>query len=176
MGSIARSESFEEPSLLHLNSSDKNLTNLDFYQYSDFVLARPEKVRPIYSKFRDQQVIIEGPERNTDLTYWLVSMQPDLTDLERGIKEEDFDPSKRRPDMEFRILDRMTGHKDHVANLFVRSHKKFNDRNRYPEVLTFKHNRVELKNTPFFLSEEDLEENELEKYYNASEINSNVYP
>ena len=54
MGSIARSESSEEPTLPQFNGSDKILSNLDFYLYSDFVLARPEKVRPIYSKFRDQ--------------------------------------------------------------------------------------------------------------------------
>lgn len=68
-----------------MNSSSNTFTSLEYLSYSDFVLARPEKVFPIYSKFKDQQVIIEGPERNIDLTYWLVSMQADLGNLEKGI-------------------------------------------------------------------------------------------
>lgn len=175
IGSVARSESFEAPSLFQMNSSSYTNNNLENCVYSDFVLAKPEKVLPIYSKFKDQQVIVEGPERNIDLTYWLVSMQQDLSDMERGIKVGEFHTANRRPDMEYRILQRMTGHKDHVANLFVRSHKIFKDSNRHNDILPFKHSRVKLKENPKLGKVEDSEEYELNRYCSANYINSNVY-
>lgn len=55
LGSVARSDSQEEPDLFRFTSSDKSLSNLnlDYYMYADFVLAKAEKVCPIYNKFRD---------------------------------------------------------------------------------------------------------------------------
>lgn len=126
--------------------------------YANFVIATPEKVIPIYSKFKDQQVIVEGPERSLDLTYFLVSMCEDLGNLEQGIPIDKFKPNDRKVDMEFRILDKMTFHKDHVANLFVSSHSEFKVLNRHLEVLPFKHNRVILKGNPSTISNEDGDE------------------
>ena len=77
--------------------------------------------------------------------------------------------------MEYRVLGRMTGHKDHVSNLFVRSHSKFNNANRHKEVLPFKHNRIKLQENPIIEDEEETDEYELNRYFNANYINSNVY-
>lgn len=71
IGSESRSESFEIPSVSHHSSKTLNTESL----YSGFVLAKADKVLPIYNKFKDLPVIIEGPERSIDLTYFLVSMQ-----------------------------------------------------------------------------------------------------
>jgi hypothetical protein len=124
------------------------------------VLATPEKVLPIYSKFKDQSVIVDGPERSLDLTYFLVSMCEDLGNLEQGIPIDKFKPNDRKQDMEFRILDKMTFHKDHVANLFVSSHSKFKVLNRHLDVLPFKHNRVILKSNPLTVINQDEDEEE----------------
>jgi len=42
--------------------------------------------------------------------------------------------------------------------------------------LPFKHNRVILNENPLLDQEEDLDEKELNRYFNANYINSNVYP
>ena len=64
----------------------------------------------------------------------------DLKFLERGILLEDFYEvrCKRKYDMEFRILQRMTQHKDHVKNLYTSAKMEFKRQNRYNEVLPCK--------------------------------------
>lgn len=82
----------------------------------------------------------------------------DLKFLERGILLEDFYEvrCKRKYDMEFRVLQRMTQHKDHVKNLYTSAKMEFKRQNRYNEVLPCKsmplyqtsvnHSRVKLQN------------------------------
>jgi len=50
-----------------------------------------------------------------------VDQNEDLKYLERGILMNDFFEirNKRKIDMEFRVLQRMTQHKDHVKNLYT---------------------------------------------------------
>ena len=62
----------------------------------------------------------------------------DLKNLERGIPIEDFKDirTKRMIDMEFRVLQRMTQHKDHVKNIYISTQMEFKRQNRYNEVLT----------------------------------------
>lgn len=43
--------------------------------------------------------------------------------------------NKRKIDMEFRVLQRMTQHKDHVKNLYTGTQMEFKRQNRYNEVL-----------------------------------------
>jgi hypothetical protein len=50
-----------------------------------------------------------------------VDQNEDLKYLERGITMSEFFEirTKRKIDMEFRVLQRMTQHKDHVKNLYT---------------------------------------------------------
>lgn len=66
-----------------------------------------------------------------------VDKNDDLKFLERGIPLEDFNDlkEKRKYDMEFRILQRMTQHKGHVKNLYNSPKMEFKKQNRYNEVL-----------------------------------------
>ncbi len=72
--------------------------------------------------------------------------------------------------MEFKILNKMMSHKDHVSNFFVSSDVNFSRLNRHRDVLPFKQNRVELKQVPKLNTENDLYH--LNYYVNASKINS----
>ena len=83
------------------------------------ILATPEKTQ-CYKRFDNYPVRIEGPEFQNDYTYYLIDKQPDLTTLERGIPLPSFNDkiSKKRMEIEFRTLHKITFHKDHVLNLF----------------------------------------------------------
>jgi len=89
---------------------------------------------------------------------------------------------KRKFDMEFRILQRMTQHKGHVKNLFNSPNMEFRKQNRYPEVLPcklfipllfpkVKHNRVVLKEVPSSAGSVLPGAEEMKYYMNASYIN-----
>jgi hypothetical protein len=71
-----------------------------------------------------------------------VDKNEDLKFLERGIPIEEFShvKSKRKFEMEFRILSRMTQHKGHVKNLYNSPKMEFKKQNRYLEVLPCKLN------------------------------------
>ena len=92
------------------------------------MIATPEKLE-IYKQFDSVPVIIEGPEYCLDLTYFLVHNFEDLRNLEQGISVEnlasDVAENKERHLMEFRVLQKMTQHKDHISNLFVSSDVNF---------------------------------------------------
>lgn len=83
-----------------------------------------------------------------------VDKNEDLRSLEKGVLLDNFKKIShtRKPDMEFRILQRMTLHQGHVKNLMNSPHVNFIKQNRFPEVLPckvlilVKHNRVVLKN------------------------------
>jgi hypothetical protein len=64
-------------------------------------------------------------------------MNEDLKFLERGLTLEDFFDvrNKRKFDMEFRVLQRMTQHKDHVKTLYTSTKMEIKRQNRYHEVL-----------------------------------------
>jgi len=76
-----------------------------------------------------------------------VDKNEDLQYLECGIPIEDFYgmKEKRKFEMEFRVLSRMTQHKGHVKNLFTSPKFDFKQQNRYKEVLPFNHSRVMLE-------------------------------
>lgn len=103
-----------------------------------------------YSKFQSVPVIIEGPSLTKDLSYFLVNDNDDLKDLEKGIPLSHFaEEFKRREtekelEMEFRVLSRINCHKSHYLNLYKSPNLDFKSKNRYNEVLPFKHSRVTL--------------------------------
>ena len=70
-----------------------------------------------------------------------VDKNDDLKFLERGIALEEFSDmrEKRKYEMEFRILQRMTQHKGHVKNLYNSPKMEFKKQNRYNEVLPCKY-------------------------------------
>ena len=131
--------------------------------------------------------MIEGPEWDQDLTYYLIERDPhnDLRKLEEGIPLDKFCEAKRNIDLEFQVIQKMTQHRDHVQNLFVSSDAQFRKLNRYRDILPYHHNRVILKDVP---TEEDSEFDAYENlvayvyksdqrvptYVNASRINSLV--
>ena len=71
------------------------------------------------------------------LIIYRVDKNDDLKFLERGIALEEFSDmrEKRKYEMEFRILQRMTQHKGHVKNLYNSPKMEFKKQNRYNEVL-----------------------------------------
>ena len=76
---------------------------------------------------------------------------------------------ERDCDMEYRVLKRVNCHILQYKNLYKMQNFLFSQRNRYNEVLAFKHNLVQLKEV----------ENQLEvvsKYVNASYINVSLTP
>ena len=84
--------------------------------------------------------------------------------------------------MEFRVLQHMTQHKDHVKNLVTSPNLQFHRLNRYNDILPFKHNQLTLKEDAYEINKaatHDQNENEhiepaLRTYINASLINSLV--
>ena len=84
------------------------------------ILATPSNTR-CYSAFDQFPVRVEGPEFNRDFTYYLVDKMPDLKIFEKGIKVDQFNRSlnTKRIELEFRTLQKMCFHKDHVLNLFT---------------------------------------------------------
>jgi len=82
------------------------------------MIATPEKTE-CYQLYNNLPVIIEGPEFSQDYTFFLVHGFQDLQLLEKGILLDDFVNfnDKNQIEMEFRVLQHMTQHKDHVKNL-----------------------------------------------------------
>ncbi len=93
---------------------------------------------------------MEGPEFKQDFTYYLVDKMPDLRNFERGIPLQLFENSMvtKRIELEFRTLQKMCFHKDHVLNLFTSFDIQFHKINRYKDILPFLHNRVILQENP----------------------------
>lgn len=69
----------------------------------------------IYERFKNLPLIVEGPEFDSDYSYFLVDKCEDLKDLEKGIPLTKFEDSltERDPEMEHRLLTRMNCHKIH---------------------------------------------------------------
>jgi hypothetical protein len=78
-----------------------------------------EEYNKIYAKFKHLPLIIEGPEFDSDYSYFLVDKCDDLKDLEKGIplinlvNDELFSKEERDFEMEHRILMRINCHKLH---------------------------------------------------------------
>ena len=70
--------------------------------------------------------------------------------------------------MEYRLLTRLNQHNLQYLNLYKSQLQAFTCRNRYPEVLPFTHNYVQLKET-----NDDLDK--FSKYVNASFVNVSFY-
>ena len=144
-------------------------------------------------------ILVEGPDPNNDFTFNLVEMNQELASLEAGIPLSDFKLSLNQHwiDMQFRVLQKITLHKQHVLNVFNSSEIEFLRLNRYKEILPFKHNRVSLNEKPFVdqtqhkkptlifscpsyqldgpeekLTQISIGDKRLETYYNASFIHS----
>lgn len=125
----------------------------------------------------------------------------DLKNFEKGIHLGHFNSSldTKRIELEFRTLQKMCFHKDHVQNLFTSFDVQFHKINRYKDILPFLHNRVILKENsilpippPQNGDEEDINDGgrrakmidklidtndsdpSLLTYFNASHINSMV--
>ena len=109
----------------------------------------------------DYPVRIEGPEFVKDYTYYLIDKMPDLTNLERGIPLTTFADrmNVKRMEIEFRTLQKICFHKDHVLNLFTSLDVKFHKLNRYKDILPYVHNRVVLKECPVLLAPQVGEQN-----------------
>ena len=73
----------------------------------------------MYERFKTLPLVIEGPEFDTDYSYFLIDKCEELKELERGISLHNFDEEhkQRDPEMEFRILQRISCHKLHYKNL-----------------------------------------------------------
>ena len=121
----------------------------DVAQQPKPVLATPENTK-CYSLFDTHPVRIEGPEFNRDFTYYLVHKMPDLRNFEKGILLDKFSErlNQEHIALEFRTLQKMCFHKDHVLNLFTSFDIQFYKINRYKDILPFLHNRVVLKENP----------------------------
>ena len=69
-------------------------------------------------------MLLEGPEFDTDYSYYLVDKCQELKELEKGINLETFETEveARDSEMEFRVLQRISCHKLHYKNLFKSQH------------------------------------------------------
>ena len=78
----------------------------------------------------------------------------DLANLERGVPLATFADrmNVKRMEIEFRTLQKICFHKDHVLNLFTSLDVKFHKLNRYKDILPYVHNRVILKECPIILA------------------------
>lgn len=74
----------------------------------------------LYNKFKSLPLVIEGPEFDSDYSYYLVDKCKELKELEKGVLLTNFrhSVSLRDYEMEFRILQRINLHKLHYQNLF----------------------------------------------------------
>jgi len=113
------------------------------------VLATVEKTQ-CYSLFDEYAVRVEGPEFSQDFTYYLIHKMAELSNFERGIVLPDFNAAlvTKKIELEFRTLQKMCFHKDHVLNLFTSFDIQFHKINRYKDILPFLHNRVVLRENP----------------------------
>jgi protein tyrosine phosphatase len=129
-------------------------------------LVTAEKLE-CYQKYKQLPLLVEGPEQDKDLSYYLVDKNEDLQSLEQGILLDDFVKvdKARNFAMEFRILTRMTQHKEHVKNLFYSVSSEFMAHNRWNDILPFAHSRVLLKDPPSTEKEKGTS-SELEVGYN----------
>lgn len=170
-----------------------------YAKYNECKHATPSIVEPIYEKFNDHQVIINGPEYSLDLTYFLCNNCEDLGNLEKEILATEFigqNPiEENRQNMEFRVIQKISSHKDHASNFFVSANALFFKLNRHKDVLPYCHSRVKLLDNPYLeqatttapndkdqgdVSDgisnnlQDEEEKELRDYVSACWINSHV--
>ena len=105
-------------------------------------------MEPIYEKFAANPIVISGPEFAQDLSYFLVHNCEELKQLEREIPCAEFlekaPVDESRQQMEFRIIQKISSHKDHAANFFVSAFQQFKMLNRHKDVLPYNHSRVRL--------------------------------
>lgn len=108
-----------------------------------------DEYNKLYDLFKASlPLILEGPEFDTDYSYFLVDKCEDLKDLEKGIPLVSFEQEvagSRDPEMEFRLLIRINCHKIHYQNLQKSQNADFKRKNRYNEVLPFIHSMVKLQ-------------------------------
>lgn len=73
----------------------------------------------LYDLFKNLPIIIEGPELESDYSYFLIDKCEELKELEKGLSLQNFEAEslERDPEMEFRILSRINCHKIHYQNL-----------------------------------------------------------
>ena len=74
-----------------------------------------DEYNKLYDGFKHLPIILEGPELDSDYSYFLVDKCEELKELEKGIKLTNFELESldRDPEMEFRLLSRMNCHKIH---------------------------------------------------------------
>eukprot|EP00347_Sterkiella_histriomuscorum_P023451 403334591 len=106
-----------------------------------------DEYNKLYDLFKNLPLIIEGPELESDYSYFLIDKCEELKELEKGISLQNFEAEslERDPEMEFRILSRINCHKIHYQNLQKSQQTSFKNKNRYNEVLPFMHSMVRLK-------------------------------
>lgn len=130
--------------------------------YASCLHAQPSIVEPIYELFSQHPVIISGPEYSLDFTYWLVHNFEDLRNLERPITISEFikevPVEENRQSMEFRIIQKISSHKDHANNFFVSANSAFFKLNRHKDVLPYNHSRVVLSRSPYVTADEDKDD------------------
>lgn len=87
--------------------------------------------------------------------------------------------------MEFRIIQKISSHKDHANNFFVSANSTFFKLNKHKDVLPYKHSRVVLERSPYKTTEPedgddcteftyDHDEKQLQTYASACFVNSHV--
>lgn len=74
-----------------------------------------DEYNDLYSKFKQVELLIEGPEFEQDYSYFLVDKCEDLKDLEKGMNLNNYkkELAERDMEMEYRLLTRMNCHKIH---------------------------------------------------------------
>ena len=124
--------------------------------------------------------MVDGPEFSSDHSYSLVEQCSLLKEVEQGIKASHFaklnlehnipreddapytECTVRDFEMEYRVLMRINCHMGQFQNIFRDPSAEFRRRNRYNDILPYKHNMVRV---------EDEADGRFNHYYNASYIN-----
>ena len=120
--------------------------------FEDEHKEQKEKINKLYDQF---PVVVEGPEFTQDHSFFLMHKNDDMASLENGILLDGDEPmanfekekEERAMDMEFRILNRICHTMVHFQGLYREHSQDFKAQNRYNDVLPYKHNLVEVKDS-----------------------------
>ena len=79
-------------------------------------LLEKERINPLYNEI---PVIVEGPHSKQDHSFFLIHLNEDLRELEKGIPSDEFKTlwPQRVPDTEYKILNRICSTMVHFNSL-----------------------------------------------------------
>ena len=94
--------------------------------------------------------------------------------LEREISCQEFydktPVDENRQQMEFRVIQKISSHKDHASNFFVSANATFFKLNRHKDLLPYNHSRVKLTQNPYVIPVKPVEDKCSDFSYDLDEV------